>query len=147
MCKRFLTVREANDLIPFLTDRLQRLRSTYKELESGREERTPPLQDLFSAGGMPVNARYFHLICCLQSLVSEIGAEGCEIKDLEGGLIDFPSLISALKENRYAEYLTLEPVPSGSDALLMIRIPKNYDVRDVYTQESITYLQKVEPIV
>jgi hypothetical protein len=41
---------------------------------------------------MPVNARYFYLICRLQSLVSEIGAEGCEIKDLEGGLIDFPTI-------------------------------------------------------
>ena len=92
MCKRFFTVNEANELIPFLTDRLGQLRSTYEELESGRDERTPQLQDLFSAGGMPVDARYFHLICKLQSLAAEIGDEGCEIKDVQSGLIDFPTI-------------------------------------------------------
>jgi len=60
------------------------------------------------------------------------------------GHIDFPSLINTLKEIHYAGYLTLEPVPPGSDPLLMTRMPKNYDLRDVYALESITYLQKVE---
>jgi hypothetical protein len=92
MGKRFFTVREANDLIPFLTDRLQRLYSTYKELKAGCEVRTPPPQDLFIAGGMPVDTRYFHLIYRIHSLSSEISAEGCEIKDLESGLIDFPTI-------------------------------------------------------
>jgi hypothetical protein len=92
MGKRFFTVQEANDLIPFLTDRLVGLRATYNELESGRGERTPPLQDLFSAGGMSVDSCYFHLICKLHSLTSEICAEGCEIKDLHKGLVDFPTI-------------------------------------------------------
>lgn len=60
------------------------------------------------------------------------------------GHIDFPSLISALKEISYEGYLTLEPVPPGSDPLLVTRMPKNLELRDVYAQESITYLQKVE---
>jgi hypothetical protein len=92
MTKRFFTVQEANDLLPFLTDRLQHLCSTYKELESGREERTPPLQDLFNSGGMPVDTRYYGLVCRLQALASEIYDEGCEIKDMECGLIDFPTI-------------------------------------------------------
>ncbi len=60
------------------------------------------------------------------------------------GHIDFPSLISAIKEISYAGYLTLEPVPPGSDPLLVTRMPKNFGLRDVYAQESITYLQKVD---
>jgi hypothetical protein len=44
------------------------------------------------AGGMAVDADYFHLICRLQYLASEVGSEGCEIKDLESGLIDFPTI-------------------------------------------------------
>jgi sugar phosphate isomerase/epimerase len=63
------------------------------------------------------------------------------------GHIDFPSLISALKETNYTGYLTLEPVPPGSDPLLVTRMPKNFDLRDVYAQESIAYLQKVESII
>ena len=60
------------------------------------------------------------------------------------GHIDFHSLVGALKEICYTGYLTLEPVPPGSDPLLMTQLPKNYDLRDIYAQESITYLQKVE---
>lgn len=60
------------------------------------------------------------------------------------GHIDFLSLIRALKEIGYTGYLTLEPVPPGSDPLLMTQMEKNYDLRDIYAQESINYLQKVE---
>jgi len=92
MFKRCFTVREANELIPFLTNHLHKLRSTYRELETGCASCTPAFQDLFDAGGMPVDAHYFLLISQLQSLLSEIDAEGCELKDLERGLVDFPTI-------------------------------------------------------
>lgn len=62
------------------------------------------------------------------------------------GHIDFPSLISALKEIRYARYLTLESVPPGSDPLLMTRMPKNHDLRDVYAQESMLTSRKLKQV-
>ena len=73
MTKRFFTVKEANDLLPFLTDRLQHLCATYKELESGREERTPPLQDLFNSGGMPVDKQIEDSADSLSFLVWQLG--------------------------------------------------------------------------
>ena len=36
--------------------------------------------------------RHFHLLFELQELSSEIDSAGCHIKDLEGGLIDFPTI-------------------------------------------------------
>lgn len=92
MNKRFFTVSEANALIPFLTERVEKLRSVYGELKDSYKNRTHPTQDIQSNGGMPVDGRYFHLICNLQTFASEIDAKGCQIKDLESGLVDFPTV-------------------------------------------------------
>ncbi len=92
MQKRFFTVQEANDLIPFLTERLCRLRSAFKELKKTSGDRTPQLQEVIARGGMPVDLRHLSLLCRLQTLIAEIGSEGCQVKDLESGLIDFPTI-------------------------------------------------------
>ena len=92
MNKRFFTVSEANALIPFLTERVEELRSIYDELNRSYKNLTHSPQDIQSNGGMPVDGRYFHLICSLQTVATEIDSKGCQIKDLEGGLIDFPTV-------------------------------------------------------
>ena len=92
MNKRFFTVSEANALIPFLTERVEQLRCVYDELKDSYKNRTHPAQDIQSNGGMPVDGRYFHLICNLQTVSSEIDSKGCQIKDLDTGLIDFPTI-------------------------------------------------------
>jgi hypothetical protein len=92
MNKRFFTVQEANALIPFLTERVRELRSLYDELRNTYKNRTFPPQEVLSNGGMPVDGHYFHLICNLQTVATEIDSKGCQIKDLESGLIDFPTI-------------------------------------------------------
>jgi hypothetical protein len=92
MQKRFFTVQEANELIPFLTQRLENIRSTYRELKTTWADRSPELQEVISCGGMPVDLRHFRLLFQLQELSAEIDSAGCYIKDLEGGLIDFPTI-------------------------------------------------------
>ncbi len=92
MQKRFFTVQEANELIPFLTKRLEHIRCTYVELKTTWATRAPELQEVINCGGMPVDLRHFHLLFKLQELSTEIGSAGCHIKDLEGGLIDFPTI-------------------------------------------------------
>ena len=59
------------------------------------------------------------------------------------GHIDFSDLAKALKEINYNGYLTLEPVPPGSDPLLTTRMSNNYHLRDVYAEESIGYLKRI----
>jgi sugar phosphate isomerase/epimerase len=60
------------------------------------------------------------------------------------GHFDFTSLIRALKEIGYTGCLTLEPVPPGSDPLLMSVMSKNLALRDVYAQKGIQHLQQIE---
>ncbi len=92
MEKRFFTVREANELIPFLTKRLEDIRCTYVELKTTWAARVPALQEVINCGGMPVDLRHFNLLFLLQELSKEICSAGCHIKDLEDGLIDFPTI-------------------------------------------------------
>lgn len=60
------------------------------------------------------------------------------------GHFDFASMMQALKEINYTGCLTLEPVPPGSDPLLMTRMSKNFSLRDLYAQEGIQYLQQID---
>jgi len=60
------------------------------------------------------------------------------------GHTDFSALFYALKEVNYQGFLVLEPVPSGSDPLLMVNIPENIDLRDTFAQQSIQYLKQIE---
>ena len=92
MDRRFFTVLEANELIPFLTERLCQLRSIYQGLKSRADKYTPKLQDVIVRGGIPVDTTYLHLVGRIQGIASEICSQGCQLKDLESGLIDFPTV-------------------------------------------------------
>jgi len=60
------------------------------------------------------------------------------------GHIDFMHLMQALNDIYYSGFLTLEPVPPGSDPLLMSRLSKHAPLRDIYAQESILHLRELE---
>ena len=60
------------------------------------------------------------------------------------GHIDFMDLLRALKQINYNGYLTLEPVPPGSNPLLMSKMRENTPLRDIYAQESIAFLRDIE---
>lgn len=60
------------------------------------------------------------------------------------GHIDFASLMDALYDINYTGVLTLEPVPPGSDPLLVTRMSKNLELRDIYAEESIRHLRQFE---
>lgn len=89
--KRLFTVQEANELIPFLSNKLQELRLAHGKLELWSED-APTQQEVVLAGGMLADHQYVALLTRFQSLVEEICDEGCHLKDLQSGLIDFPTL-------------------------------------------------------
>jgi hypothetical protein len=91
MQKRFFTVMEANELIPFLSSKLRELRLVNSELQV-RCASVPSTQDILLRGGTPVPPRYLTLVENLQSLVEDICAHGCQLKDLDSGLVDFPTI-------------------------------------------------------
>ena len=88
---RCFTVKEANELIPFLSSKLPRLRLVNHELQC-RCASVPSPQEIAFRGGTPVHPRYLCLVYDLQELVDEIGSHGCHLKDLDSGLVDFPTI-------------------------------------------------------
>ena len=89
--KHLFTVREANELIPFLSDKLEELGRVHQKLEVWSQD-TPSQQEIALRGGMLADPRYVALLTRLQTLVDDICSEGCYLKDLESGLVDFPTL-------------------------------------------------------
>lgn len=89
--KRLFTVQEANELIPFLSSKLRELRGIHGKLVVWSEG-APTQQDIMLQGGMLAEPPYVSLLTRFESLVEEICSEGCHLKDLESGLIDFPTL-------------------------------------------------------
>jgi hypothetical protein len=91
MQKRLFTVREANELLPFLSSRVSDLRRVHQELAAHGPE-TPSSQEIMLRGGTRVPPQYLELVSKLQSLVEDICGCGCHLKDLDSGLVDFPTL-------------------------------------------------------
>lgn len=91
MENRFFTVQEANDLLPFLSSKLRELRLVHQNLRVW-SALNPPSEEIALRGGMPAPVRYLDLLSCLQGLVEDICSEGCHLKDLESGLVDFPTI-------------------------------------------------------
>jgi hypothetical protein len=91
MQQRFFTVREANELIPFLSSKLQNLRRIHRELQVSASD-VPTPQEIMFRGGTPVPLRHLILLEDLKELVEEICSQGCHLKDMDSGLVDFPTI-------------------------------------------------------
>jgi len=91
MQKRLFTVGEANELLPFLSPRVRDVRLVHQELLA-RADDVASSQEIMFRGGTLVPPRYLTLVTNLQSLVEDIGSCGCHLKDLDSGLVDFPTL-------------------------------------------------------
>lgn len=89
--ERFFTVQEANELIPFLSEKLTELRSVQHKLRLIGAN-NPKSQEIALRGGVPVPPFYLTLLTRLQCVVQDICAEGCHLKDIESGLVDFPTI-------------------------------------------------------
>ena len=63
------------------------------------------------------------------------------------GHMDYSALLEALKQIDYQGALVLEPVPPGSDPILLSQFSKNLPLHDVYAEEGIAYLKTVEATV
>lgn len=93
MDKRLFTVQEANELIPFLNEELSHLHRLLEQLRQlGELAGVPDEQEIALSGGMPVYPKRFEMLLEVRDGVGTIGDKGCVIKDLEQGLVDFPTL-------------------------------------------------------
>jgi hypothetical protein len=93
---RLFTVDEANALLSTVAPVLAQLRGLKEQLDETREalERLSPTMKSNGHGveALTLERRIAELVAGLAHGIEEIAALGIEIKDLDQGLIDFPSL-------------------------------------------------------
>ncbi|MCI3919106.1 DUF2203 domain-containing protein [Paenibacillus sp. TRM 82003] len=100
MTRRLFTPREANELLPFIRDDLSRLQEAKRDfvqkalalrelrLQHEQVAKEPPEDQLFE-----LEAGMEFLQMEAKTLADSIRLKGAELKDVDNGLVDFPSLI------------------------------------------------------
>jgi hypothetical protein len=102
---RYFTLREAQDLLPMVSQHLElalHLRSQFSEVSSGLEA---VAEKAAMTGGLMVDRKYViaqngkreALARRLKEVIQEIHSHGCQVKDLDSGLLDFPTLYKGVE--------------------------------------------------
>jgi hypothetical protein len=88
---KLFTVEEANDLIPTVRPKLQKIRVQYEKIAVYRSSAKAAAASAESGGGgMESGSNYVKILYQIGKLTTEIGEIGVQIKDYSRGLIDFP---------------------------------------------------------
>jgi hypothetical protein len=97
---RYFSLREAQDLLPVLENEFRQALRIKQELEAAASSLAGYSQHLSLAGGAIVDQRKFlslrgrrdALTRRLKEVIDGIQEYGCQVKDLDLGLLDFPTL-------------------------------------------------------
>jgi hypothetical protein len=85
------TLAQANALVPLVADLLDHLTEARDALAAAREALEPMLQKTGGNGGSKAGGEYVLLLQHFNALLDTFKDWGCELKDLDAGLVDFPS--------------------------------------------------------
>ncbi|MFQ5610727.1 MAG: DUF2203 domain-containing protein [Anaerolineae bacterium] len=91
MARKLFTVDEANALLPRLRSLLEQLFAIRNEALALRPEVWPALEKAVGNGGSRKTGELIFLFRRFEAVVRQIQSLGCLLKDVERGLIDFPS--------------------------------------------------------
>jgi len=97
---RYFTLAEAERLLPHVEEQIRQAIHLKQEHEQAHEQIQHTAQRVAMAGGMLVNreellswrARMDATALRLKEIIESIHEAGCQIKDLDIGLLDFPTL-------------------------------------------------------
>jgi len=101
MDKRYFTPKEANALLPYIKEDLTRLQETKREFvrtalqlrelrtNYARTSQIPPEDDVFR---LEASMEFMQLEA--KTLADSIRLKGAELKDVDGGLVDFPAMLN-----------------------------------------------------
>lgn len=97
---RYFTLQQAQQLLPILEAEFRQALRVKRELDGAARELAGYSKHLFLAGGAVVDQRKFlslrsrrdALARRLKEMLEAIQEHGCQVKDLELGLLDFPTL-------------------------------------------------------
>jgi hypothetical protein len=85
------TLEQANKLVPLVAKLLDELIDSRKQLVTAQESLQPMLQNARGNGGNKAGNDYVLLLQHFNALLSTFQEWGCELKDIDQGLVDFPS--------------------------------------------------------
>ena len=89
---KLFSVNEANELIPELRSKLQRLQALYAYISDMRESAAAAASASEFGGGMEGGSAYVRTLYKVGKITTEINDAGVQLKDYDRGLIDFPSM-------------------------------------------------------
>ena len=92
MEKRFFTVKEARQLLPFLKETVGRAIILSSQLRKQQDVVQSLADSAANNTGSPEGTAYLETLIQLQNCLHQIQDTGCIIKSVEEGLIDFPHL-------------------------------------------------------
>jgi hypothetical protein len=90
--EKHFTLEEACGELPWLREQLTRVRALIAGLRQVQVEMERIVALVSSNGTGSKHPEYGETVKELQDIVTEIGARGIQIKDLEQGLVDFPHM-------------------------------------------------------
>ncbi len=91
MTTKYFTVEEANALLAEIEPLMERLLETRAKVVKQRQEVGVLLNQVGADVGSPVTSAMVQDFTLIETLLEKIRAYGCEVKDLNGGLVDFLS--------------------------------------------------------
>ena len=89
MAVKYFTVEEANELLAEIEPLMGRLLEIRAKVVIARQEVGTLLDDLHVDVGAAATSAMVHDFVLIEKLLAQIRAYGCEVKDLNGGLVDF----------------------------------------------------------
>ena len=92
MEKRFFTVKEARQLLPFLKETVGRAIILSSQLRKQKDVVQSLADSSANNTGSPEGTAYLETLIHLQNCLHQIQNTGCIIQSVEEGLIDFPHL-------------------------------------------------------
>ena len=95
---KLFTINEANDLLPVIRPKLERIKAQYDKLAVLRESAKAAAAAATESGGggMEGGSAYVKSLYEIGKITTEMNDLGIQVKDYTRGLIDFPSM----RENR-----------------------------------------------
>jgi len=85
------TLDQANELVPLVASLLDQMTDARNQLVSARDSLQPMLQKAGGNGGSKAGSDYALLLQHFNALLGTFQEWGCELKDIDQGLVDFPS--------------------------------------------------------
>ncbi len=89
---KLFTVDEANDLLPTVIPKLEKIQKLYERIEGLRDASRAAASASEFGGGMEGGSDYVNTLYQIGKLTTELHETGIELKDHTRGLIDFPSM-------------------------------------------------------